>query len=54
MKADKKGEVWKYVEVIVPELIMEDAEGRRKAARKKKAGKGVGMDGKAVPGAAVA
>ena len=51
MKADKKGEGWKYVEAIVPESIMEDSEGRRKTGRKKKVGKGLGMDGKAVPGA---
>ena len=50
-KKDKKGEVWKYVEVFVPESIMEDAEGRRKAAARKKS-KGIGMNGTAVPGAA--
>ncbi len=53
MKADKKGEVWKYVEAIVPEAIMEVTEGRRKAARKKQSGKGLGVDEKVVPGAAV-
>ena len=54
MKADKKGEGWRYVEAMVPESIMEDSEGRRKAGRRKKKdekGLGMGMNGKAVPGA---
>ena len=52
LRADKKGEGWKYVEVVVPQSIMEDSEGRRKAARKKKPAKGVGVGGRVVPGAA--
>lgn len=51
MKADKKGEVWTYVELPLSHWIEEDSEGRRKAAKKKgKDGRGEG--GRVVPGAA--
>ena len=48
LKADKKGEVWTYVELPLSHWIEEDSEGRRKAAKKKGRGEG----GRVVPGAA--
>jgi len=48
---DKREGGWKYVEIPIFEWVEEDRDGRRKMAKKKK---GLGVDGRAVPGAAVA
>jgi hypothetical protein len=48
---DKKDGGWKYVEIPISEWVEDDRDGRRKSAKKKK---GVGLDGRAVPGAATA
>lgn len=47
MKAAKKGEGWKYVEMAIVEVMDEDRVGRRRKGK----GRGEGVNGRAVPGA---
>jgi hypothetical protein len=48
LKGERRGETWTYVEKIVVELANEEGTGRRRKAK----GKGLGVDGRHVVGAA--